>query len=371
MSSSSAAGCRAGRGQRARAGRQAGRHRRPGERGQPRRPGVLVLRRPVPGRHPPAAAPGRPGLLRAGLAGLAGQRRLGPAERDHPEDEWAAQWGRAYVEFAAGEKRPWLQAAGRPVHSAGRLGRARRRPAGGHGNSVPRFHVPWGTGTGVSEPFADQARAAAQPGRVRFHHRHRVDGLVVDGGAVTGVRGAVLAPRRRGARRRLQPGRGRRVRAAPPRRWCSPPAASAPTTTWSGAAGRTGWAPRRRHMITGVPAHVDGRMLDIAEAVRGTAGQPRPHVALHRGHPELGPRSGRATASGSCPARRRCGSTRSAAGCPRPGCPGYDTLGTLRCCGPPRTSRSTTIPGSSSPRAIIEKEFALSGLGAEPRPHRP
>ena len=73
--------------------------------------------------------------------------------------------------------------------------------ARGHGNSVPRFHVPWGTGTGISEPFADRARAAAEAGQVAFRFRHRVDGLVFDGSRVVGVRGSVLAPdtARRGA----------------------------------------------------------------------------------------------------------------------------------------------------------------------------
>ena len=64
--------------------------------------------------------------------------------------------------------------------------------AGGHGNSVPRFHITWGTGTGVVKPFVDAALAAVETGHVRFLHRHRVDELIRDGAAVTGVRGRIL-----------------------------------------------------------------------------------------------------------------------------------------------------------------------------------
>ncbi|NED05003.1 FAD-binding protein, partial [Streptomyces sp. SID6648] len=66
--------------------------------------------------------------------------------------------------------------------------------AGGHGNSVPRFHIAWGTGTGVVEPFVRYAKQAVRDGLLTFHHRHRVDHLVVEGGTARGVRGTVLAP---------------------------------------------------------------------------------------------------------------------------------------------------------------------------------
>lgn len=104
------------------------------------------------------------------------------------------KWGRAYVEFAAGEKRRWLQEQG--VKFTPLVGWAERGDgkAGGHGNSVPRFHVPWGTGTGISEPFADKAREAAESNLVTFYYRHQVDGLIMDGNTVTGVHGTRLAP---------------------------------------------------------------------------------------------------------------------------------------------------------------------------------
>nr|WP_295172394.1 FAD-binding protein [uncultured Brevundimonas sp.] len=79
-------------------------------------------------------------------------------------DVWARRWGQAYVEFATGEKRDWLRRRG--VRLTPMVGWAERGDgrAGGHGNSVPRFHVAWGTGTGVSGPFAQRALAAERRG---------------------------------------------------------------------------------------------------------------------------------------------------------------------------------------------------------------
>ncbi len=63
-----------------------------------------------------------------------------------------------------GEKRARLHAQGMrwfPV-----VGWAERGDgyAGGHGSSVPRFHVTWGTGPGVVEPFLRKAVQAERAG---------------------------------------------------------------------------------------------------------------------------------------------------------------------------------------------------------------
>jgi predicted oxidoreductase len=181
-----------------------------------------------------------------------------------PDDEWAQKWGRAYVEFAAGEKRPWLQEQG--VRFTPLVGWAERGDgrAGGHGNSVPRFHVPWGTGTGISEPFADKARAAAAEGRVTFHFRHQVDGLTFTGNTVTGVHGTILAPD--SAARGVTSNRDKAGEFEL--------TAQAVIIATGGIGGNHDqvrkWWPERlgtppATMITGVPKHVDGRMLDIAD----------------------------------------------------------------------------------------------------------
>ena len=125
---------------------------------------------------------------------LAWQDWQGSAQFDREEDHWPRRWAEAYVNFAAGEKQSWLRGEGHSVFPV--VGWAERGGAlaGGHGNSVPRFHITWGTGPGIVEPFERIVRAGHERGLVQLAFRHRVDGLVVTGGAVTGVRGSVLAP---------------------------------------------------------------------------------------------------------------------------------------------------------------------------------
>ncbi|MEO1292511.1 MAG: FAD-binding protein, partial [Pseudomonadota bacterium] len=125
---------------------------------------------------------------------LARQDWMGSAQFDRPEDHWPRLWAEAYLDFAAGEMRSWLSEQGMrwfPV-----VGWAERGGsfADGHGNSVPRFHITWGTGPGVVEPFERRVRAHIDNGRVRLLCRHRVTALTVETGAVTGVSGEVLAP---------------------------------------------------------------------------------------------------------------------------------------------------------------------------------
>src|SRR4051812_7311291 len=121
---------------------------------------------------------------------LAWQDWLGTAGFDRPDDAWPRRWAQAYVDFASGEKRAWL--AGMGVKFVPNVGWAERGGYGaiGHGNSVPRFHVTWGTGPGVMAPFERRVRAAG----VDLRFRHRVDGLTMTGGGVDGGRRGVLAP---------------------------------------------------------------------------------------------------------------------------------------------------------------------------------
>ncbi len=111
---------------------------------------------------------------------------------DREEDHWPRRWAEAYLDFAAGDKRDWLYQRG--VRFFPVVGWAERGGyhGWGHGNSVPRFHVVWGTGPGLVEPFEQRVRQAED--RVTLLFRHRVDELVVDQGRVTGVRGRILEP---------------------------------------------------------------------------------------------------------------------------------------------------------------------------------
>src|SRR6266852_5660046 len=125
---------------------------------------------------------------------LALQDWIGSAGFDRDEDLWPRRWAEAYVAFAAGEKRAWLRAMGLRFFPI--VGWAERGgyDAMGHGNSVPRFHVSWGTGPGVVEPFERRAREAQSSGRLTFKFRHRVDALSITGGIVDGVSGSILEP---------------------------------------------------------------------------------------------------------------------------------------------------------------------------------
>jgi predicted oxidoreductase len=201
---------------------------------------------------------------------LAWQDWQGTAGFDRLDDEdvWPRRWAEAYVHFSAGEKRSWLHQRG--VRWFPIVGWAERGgyTANGHGNSVPRFHITWGTGPGLVAPFAARAKEAAERGQLRFAFRHRVDELTVTGGAVDGVRGSVLAP-------------SDVPRSAPSSREVVEDfELHAPTVlvTSGGIGGnfdlvRENWPPRMgtppKHMIAGVPDFVDGRMIAITEAAGG------------------------------------------------------------------------------------------------------
>jgi uncharacterized protein len=194
---------------------------------------------------------------------------LGAAGFDRDEDEWPRRWAEAYVDFAAGEKRAWLHGLG--VRWLPLVQWAERGGYGaiGHGNSVPRFHITWGTGPGLVEPFVRRVRKAEARGLASLRFRHRVTSLTTRAGAVEGIAGDILAP-------------SPAERGAPStRRVIGEFELRAPTVVVaSGGIGgdhdlvRRNWPPRYgeppEEMLSGVPDHVDGRMLDV---VRGAGGR--------------------------------------------------------------------------------------------------
>jgi uncharacterized protein len=291
---------------------------------------------------------------------LAWQDWLGTAGFDRAEDDWPRRWAEAYVDFAAGEKRAWLHAQGMRFFPV--VGWAERGGylATGPGNSVPRFHVTWGTGPGVLEPFVRRVRAAAETGLVSLRFRHRVSELVVTDGVVAGVRGERLAPSSvpRGAASSREVVGDFELRA------------QAVIVTSGGIGGnhelvRAQWPTRLgtppRHMLSGVPAHVDGRMLGISAAAGARAINAdrmwhytegienyAPVWANHGIRILPGPSSLWLDALG-----RRL---------PVPLFPGFDTLGTLAHI--MRTGHEHTWFVLT--QRIIEKEFALSGSEQNP-----
>jgi predicted oxidoreductase len=291
---------------------------------------------------------------------LARQDWFGSAQFDRAEDRWPRAWAEAYLDFAAGEKRAWLRGMGHrlfPVVGWAERGDGR---ATGHGNSVPRFHLTWGTGPGVVAPFERRVRQHVDAGRIRLACRHRVDGLLVDAGAVTGVRGAVLAA---DTAARGRPSNRTEVGGFEAR-------AQAVVVTSGGIGGdldlvRAAWPARLgsppKRMVAGVPAYVDGRMLGITRDAGANVINPDrmwhyveglrnwdPIWANHGIRILPGPSSLWLDAAGNR--------------LPAPYHPGFDTLGTLR------HLRSTGYDYSwfVLTQRIIEKEFALSGSEQNP-----
>jgi len=291
---------------------------------------------------------------------LAWQDWLGSAGFDRPEDHWAGLWARAYVEFAAGEKRAWLHEQGMrwfPVVGWAERGDGR---AGGHGNSVPRFHVTWGTGPGVVEPFVRKAVASERAGLLSFAFRHQVDDLVLNDGVATGARGTVLAPDStpRGASSNRDGVGGFELSASVVVLTSGGIGANHDLVRqhWPESLGRP-----PESMTTGVPAYVDGRMLEIAERaganlinrdrmwhyVEGVKNWD-PIWPGHAIRILPGPSSMWFDGSG-----RRL---------PAPLFPGFDTLGTLQHLRRTGHDHSWFV----LTRKIIEKEFALSGSEQNP-----
>ncbi|MEU6171821.1 FAD-binding dehydrogenase [Streptantibioticus parmotrematis] len=285
-------------------------------------------------------------------------------DRLEDEDSWAVRWARAYVEFAAGEKRSWIDSHG--IKLTPMVGWAERGDlrADGHGNSVPRFHVAWGTGTGVVQPFVRSAQRAFQKGLLTFHHRRRVDQLVVQDGAITGVRGTVLA----------EDSSPRGVASSRDRVGDFELTAQAVVVTTGGIGAdhdivrrywpkRLGTAPR--HMITGVPAYVDGRMLDISAAA-GARLVNRDRMWHYtegvRNWDPVWPGHAIRILPGPSPMWFDALGRR----LPDPCLPGYDTLGTLEYL---RTTEDIADYDHSwfvLTQKMIEKEFALSGSEQNP-----
>ena len=276
------------------------------------------------------------------------------------EDHWGRKWAQAYVEFATGEKREWLKSLGMSFFPV--VGWAERGGylAEGHGNSVPRFHIVWGTGPAILRPFEEKLHKAIEDGLVDYRPRHRVDELLVENGAVLGVKGAILEV--------SNVGRGEASSREVVGQFSKRAEAVVVTSGGLGAnfdlirqnwPARLGKAPTR--MISGVPAHVDGRMLGITEAAGGrivnrdrmwhyTEGITNwnPVWAKHGIRILPGPSSLWFDATGK----------RFEA----PNFPGFDTLGTLE------TIQKTGYDYSwfVLTQKVIEKEFALSGSEQNP-----
>jgi predicted oxidoreductase len=291
---------------------------------------------------------------------LALQDWHGAAGFDRDEDHWPKRWAEAYVAFAAGEKRDWLRAMGHRIFPV--VGWAERGgyDALGHGNSVPRFHVSWGTGPGVVEPFERRAREAQARGLLTFKFRHRVDALSSTNGVIDGVSGMVLEPS----------AESRGVSSSRKTIGDFALRAQAVIVASGGIGGnhdlvRQNWPARLgsppKRMVSGVPAHVDGRMIGITEAAGGhliNRDRMWHYVEGLQNWNPIWPGHGIRILPG--PSSMWFDATGKRL--PAPLYPGYDTLGQLEHIMKTGYDYSWFILTQS----IIKKEFALSGSEQNP-----
>ena len=291
---------------------------------------------------------------------LARQDWFATAGFDREEDRWPRAWAEAYLQFAAGEKRAWLRELGVGFFPV--VGWAERGgyTALGPGNSVPRFHITWGTGPGILAPFLAAAEANEHADALTVLPRHRVSTLLTHDGTVIGAAGDVLAPS--GA------GRGevssRDVVG-------SFEITAAATIVASGGIGgnhdlvRANWPSRLgtppAHMLTGVPAYVDGSMQAVAAASGGhliNGDRMWHYVEGIENWDPVWPGHGIRILPGPSSLWLDATGTR----LPVPLFPGFDTLGTLEHLRATGHDHSWFI----LTQQIIEKEFALSGSEQNP-----
>ncbi|MEP7105997.1 MAG: FAD-binding dehydrogenase [Chloroflexota bacterium] len=288
---------------------------------------------------------------------LALQDWMGSAAFDRPEDEWPRRWAEAYVAFAAGEKRVWLHARAVRWFPAVQWAERGGYLATGHGNSVPRFHVAWGTGPGLIEPFVDDLRSAVAGGRVSVRFRHRVTGLAVRAGVVEGVTSDVLTTSRL---ERGTPSRREVVEAFE--------LVAGAVVVIAGGIGanddllRRNWparlgAPPRR-MLSGVPDYVDGRMLEVVAEAGGAlvnADRMWSYPEGIRNYAPIWSPPGIRILSGPSPLWLDATGRR----LPIPLFPGFDSLGALE-----------HITGAGHDHSWFVLNRRIIRLGAEPGPDR-
>ncbi|MFZ1173043.1 MAG: FAD-binding dehydrogenase [Bradyrhizobium sp.] len=291
---------------------------------------------------------------------LAHQDWMGTAGFDRDEDLWPLRWAEAYLAFAAGEKRSWLRAMGHRIFPV--VGWAERGgyDAMGHGNSVPRFHVTWGTGPGMVEPFEHRAREAEKAGLLTFKFRHRVDAFTFQNGSIDGIQGVILEtdPVERGQSSSRQVTGDFTLRA------------QAVIVASGGIGGnhelvRQNWparlGPAPANMISGVPEHVDGRMIGITEAAGArliNRDRMWHYVEGIRNWSPIWPRHGIRILPG--PSSMWFDATGKRL--PSPLFPGSDTLGQLEYI----VSTGHDYSWFVLTQSIIKKEFALSGSEQNP-----
>jgi hypothetical protein len=285
---------------------------------------------------------------------------MGTAGFDREEDYWPRRWAQAYVEFAAGEKRAWLHRKGVRFFPVVQWAERGGYQAPGHGNSLPRFHVTWGTGPGIVAPFEREVRAGVDAGLVDLRFRHRVTSLTTTGGVVDGVAGEILEPSdaARGVPSSRQVAGDFALRA------------QAVIVTSGGIGGNhdlvrkywpTGYGEPPTRMLSGVPDSVDGLMQGVVAQAGGHLINPDRMWHYPEGiinHSPVWSRHGIRVLSGPSPLWLDARGHR----LPSPLFPGFDALGALRHI----TGTGHDHSWFLLDRETIGPEFALSGSEQNP-----
>lgn len=285
---------------------------------------------------------------------------MGSAQFDRAEDANPRAYAEKFVDWAAGDMRAWLHGLGMrwfPVVGWAERGGAH---AHGHGNSVPRFHITWGTGTGVVAPFVKLMTEHAAAGHLHIQFRHRASALITTDGRITGVRGDKLEE--------STAARGQSTSRKAVGSFEYHADAVILTTGGIGAnhalvrkhwpVGRLGKAPKR--MISGVPDYVDGKMHGIASSAgAGLINEDRMwhYCEGVQNWAPIWPKHGIRILPGPSSMWFDAKGVRMEAPC----LPGFDTLSTLK-----RILSAGEHSWFILTQKIIEKEFALSGSEQNP-----
>ena len=113
-------------------------------------------------------------------------------------DVWPRRWAEYYVQHSRAQVYDWLRAHGLKFMPA--VNWVERGLYGG-GNSVPRYHVVWGTSRELTRCMIAAMKGADPGGRLQVLSRHRVTNLERTGGALSG---AVMVNEATGAEVRVQ-----------------------------------------------------------------------------------------------------------------------------------------------------------------------
>lgn len=113
---------------------------------------------------------------------------FGDFGRDAAAEYWPRRWAEAYVNDSEGEIYRWLKARGIRFLP---LPLWVERGQHGGGNSVPRWHVTWGTGHGLATQLIRMLHAHPRRDALTLKFNHRVEALETSGGRIGGCRGVI------------------------------------------------------------------------------------------------------------------------------------------------------------------------------------